>query len=65
MTPERVYERFIQEFPHFESQISRWFRRHSDSGGSSIRIMLKNGRSLIFDIAPDGSWTLGHGGGRR
>lgn len=58
MTPERVWERFLQEFPHMEKQVVKWFRRHTDSADSSIRIVLRNGNSMIFSINKDGTWIL-------
>lgn len=58
MTPQQVYARFLQEFPDMEKQVSRWFKRHTDSAKYSIRIMLKNGKSLIFSINEDGTWIL-------
>lgn len=58
MTPQRVYERFVQEFPHLDNQIKRWFHRRSDDNGDSIRVMLKNGNSLIFTVYGDGTWIL-------
>lgn len=58
MTPEKVYERFCKEFPEMPPQVSRWFRRHTDSADASIRIMLRNGRSLIFSVNKDGTWIL-------
>lgn len=41
-----------------KSQVKKFFSRHTDTADSSIRIMLKNGRSLIFSINKDGSWIL-------
>lgn len=58
MTPEKVYERFLQEFPDMANQVNRFFVRHTDTAAYSIRIMLKNGRSLIFSINKDGTWIL-------
>lgn len=58
MTPERVYERFSKEFPDLVPQVTRWFRRHTDSADASIRLMLRNGRSLIFSINKDDTWVL-------
>jgi len=58
MTPERVYERFVQEFPDLVPQVTRWFRRHSDTTDYSIRLMLRNGKSLIFGLNKDGTWIL-------
>lgn len=58
MTAEKVYERFLLEFPEMKSQVTKFFSRHTDTADSSIRIMLKNGRSLIFSINKDGSWVL-------
>lgn len=58
MTPEKVYERFCKEFPDMVPQVTRWFRRHTDSAAYSIRLMLRNGRSLIFSINKDGTWVL-------
>jgi len=58
VTPEKVYERFLQEFPDMANQVSRFFSRHTDTAAYSIRIMLKNGRSLIFSINKDGTWIL-------
>lgn len=58
MTPEKVYERFLQEFPDMKNQVVKFFKRHTDSAAYSIRIMLKNGRSLIFSINKDGTWIL-------
>ena len=58
MAPERVWEKFLQEFPDMEKQVTRWFRRHTDSADASIRIMLRNGRSLIFSVNKDGTWIL-------
>lgn len=58
MTPEKVYERFLKEFPYMESQVKRWFKRHTDSAAYSIRIVLKNGNSLIFSINKDDTWIL-------
>ena len=58
MTPEKVYERFWKEFPHMGTQVVRYFRRNTSSAKYSIRIMLKNGRSLIFSIKDDDTWIL-------
>lgn len=58
MTPEKVYEKFASEFPDLVPQVTRWFRRHTDSADYSIRVMLRNGRSLIFSINKDGTWVL-------
>lgn len=58
MTPEKVYERFCKEFPDMVPQVTRWFRRHTDSAAYSIRLMLRNGRSLIFSINKDDTWIL-------
>ena len=58
MTPEKVYEKFAEEFPDLVPQVTRWFRRHTDSAAYSIRLMLRNGRSLIFSINKDDTWIL-------
>lgn len=58
MTPERVYERFAKEFPDLIPQVKRWFSRHTDSADASIRVMLRNGNSLIFSVNKDGTWIL-------
>lgn len=58
MTPERVYERFSKEFPDLIPQVNRWFSRHTDSADASIRVMLRNGNSLIFSVNKDGTWIL-------
>lgn len=58
LTKERVYEKFCQEFPDAVPQVVKWFGRHTDSAESSIRLMLRNGRSLIFSINRDGTWIL-------
>lgn len=58
MTAEKVYEKFLQEFPDMKGQVTKFFSRHTDTADSSIRIMLKNGRSLIFSVNKDGSWLL-------
>lgn len=64
MTPEKVYERFCEEFPGLVPQVTRWFKRHTDSAEASIRLMLRNNRSLIFSINKDGTWVLKRRGGR-
>lgn len=58
MSPERVWDKFREEFPDTVPQVTRWFRRHTDSADASIRIMLRNGRSLIFSVNKDGTWIL-------
>ena len=58
MTPERVYERFLKEFPDMEKQVSKYFHRHTDTADSSIRIVLRNKRTLIFSVNKDGTWIL-------
>lgn len=58
MTPEKVYEKFCQEFPYMKSQVVKFFRRHTDSAAYSIRIILRNKQSLIFSINKDGTWLL-------
>lgn len=58
MTPERVYERFCQEFPGMVPKVVKWFHRNDSAADYSIRIMLKNHRSLIFNINKDGTWEL-------
>lgn len=61
MTPERVYERFCKEFPNLVPQVKRWFRRHPDKSDYSIRVVLNNNRSLIFELNKDDTWSLGLG----
>ena len=58
MTPERVWDKFCEEFPGVVPKVTKWFRRHTDSGESSIRVMLDTGKSLIFTINHDGTWVL-------
>lgn len=58
MTPERVYERFLQDFPGMESQVLKWYTRRTDTADASIRILLRNHRTLIYSINKDGSTTL-------
>lgn len=58
MTKEKVYERFCQEFPAFVPQVAKWFGRHTDSALASIRLILKNGNTLIFSINKDGTYVL-------
>lgn len=64
MSPESVWDRFQKEFPDMVPQVTRWFRRHTDTAAASIRIMLRNHRTLIFSINRDGTWILRHGGSR-
>lgn len=61
MTPERVYERFLKEFPDMASQVTRWSSRRTNDSSSSIRILLRNHRTLIFDVYKDGTWSLKRG----
>lgn len=62
MTPEKVWDRFIAEFPHMANQVDRWYRRkpnhRSHEGADSIRIILKNKRVLIFKVFKNGTWAL-------
>lgn len=61
MTPEKIYEMFLTEFPNMKSQIVKWYGRNRKTDlfeKGSIRIVLKTGRTLIFGINRDGSWSL-------
>lgn len=58
MAPEKVYERFLKEFPDMESQVVRWYSRRTTTADASIRILLRNHRTLIFSINKDGTWIL-------
>ena len=58
MAPEKVYERFLKEFPDMESQVVRWYSRRTNTADASIRILLRNHRTLIFSINKDGTWIL-------
>lgn len=58
MTPERVHERFVEEFPDLQPQVVKWFSRRTKTADASIRVILRNGRSLIFSINKDGTWIL-------
>ncbi|MBO5629435.1 MAG: hypothetical protein J5965_10220 [Aeriscardovia sp.] len=58
MSPEKVYERFLKEFPDMESQVVKWYTRRTTTALASIRILLRNHRTLIFSINKDGTWIL-------
>ena len=64
MTPERVYERFLKEFPQMESQVDKFYKRtprhRSPDAADSIRIVLRNHRVLIFKVYKNGTWRLEH-----
>lgn len=58
MSPEKVYERFLKEFPDMESQVVKWYTRRTTTALASIRILLRNHRTLIFSVNHDGTWIL-------
>ena len=53
MTMEKVYERFLQEFPHMKNQVLKYYdnSRHKPN---SIKIWLKNHNRLIFTVEESG-----------
>lgn len=61
MTPEKIYELFGKTFPNIIPQVTKWFgrkRKDDQFEKGSIRIVLKNGKTLIFGVNSDDSWTL-------
>lgn len=58
MTPESIYERFLKEFPSMGNQVVKFTSRRTNDSSSSIRLMLRNHRTLIFTVRTDGTWTL-------
>lgn len=61
MTPEKVYERFLQEFPDMRNQVTKFTSRRDDAATGSIRLLLRNRRVLTFTINKDGTWILKRG----
>ena len=53
---------FCKEFPNAASQVTRWFGRKKRPGDTyekgSIRLVMKTGKTLIFGVHGDGSWSL-------
>ena len=61
MTPEKIYELFCKEFPNVVPQVTKWFGRKRTNDKyekGSIRLVLKDGKTLIFGINGDGTWSL-------
>lgn len=62
MSPEAIYQMFCKEFPNAASQVTRWFGRKKRPGDTyekgSIRLVMKTGKTLIFGVHGDGSWSL-------
>lgn len=57
MTIERVYNRFRELFPGMIPQVTRYY----GYGRNRIRLCLKTGKSLIFRINDDNTWSLDNG----
>ena len=58
MTPESVYARFLKEFPDMKAQVTRFTSRRDNEAAGSIRILLRNHKTLIFSVMKDGKWKL-------
>lgn len=61
MTPEKVYERFGQEFPYMKDQVTKFVSRRTKDGVGSIRLLLRNHKILTFTINKDGTYSLTRG----
>lgn len=64
MTPEKIYEKFLDIFPGMESQVLKYYQMRPSKAKDmnfpkdSIRILTKAKRSLIFGVRDDGSWLM-------
>jgi len=58
MAPERVWDRFCAEFPDMVNQVVKWTSRRTNDAAGSIRILLRNHRTLIFSVNKDNTWIL-------
>lgn len=56
MVPESIYKRFVEEFPHMEGQVLKYYIYRKEP--NTIKIWLKNHNKLFFSILDDGTWHL-------
>ena len=61
MSPEKVYERFLKEFPDMANQVVKFTSRRDANAAGSVRILLRNHRTLIFTVNKDDTWHLQRG----
>lgn len=61
MTPEKVYERFLKEFPDMANRVVKFNSRRDADAAGSIILLLRNHRTLTFSVRKDGTWILKRG----